>query len=823
MQRSGNFFIPLFFTFLLIFAQTSFVSAQTWTKLLPSGGPPAVRALHSSVYDSATQRMIMFGGSSGSSAGSQVGDLWVLEDANGSAGTPHWTQLFPSGGPSARVFHSAIYDSVNNRMTIFGGNVNVGFCNATVNDVWVLKNANGLGGPPTWTELNPTGDPINGLPARRHSTSTVYDPSTNRMIMTAGNGACLPPASGEAPENSEVWVLENANGLGGTPSWTLLNPTGSSPPARGEGRAIYDIANNRMIISGGCGPTGCPLGDVWVLENANGLGGTPNWIELFPTGVNPLTRNSSVVYEPAENQMVLFAGADSGGLSNDVWVLENANGLSGTPNWKLLNPSPDPSSLSLPAPRGGHSAVLDATSKQVTFFGGQIEGPCCAQKNDVWVLDLSSGGTPTPVANAGPDQTVDEGIAVFLDGTGSSDPQNDPLNYDWSQVAGPTVTLTGANTATPSFTAPFVSSNQTLTFELMVDDDTNFSGPDTVDVTVVNVNSPPIADAGDDSTIKEGATATLDGNESFDAEDDLITYEWTQVSGPTVTLTPDGTVANPTFTAPLGVGTVLVFKLVVSDGQEPSIPSLGTDSSLGDTVAITVVANSAPVADAGPDQTRDEGSVVTLQGSGSDSDGGDVLSFQWTQIGGTSVVLSSSSSPTPTFDAPAVGAGGEALTFQLKVTDNDPVNPLSGQDTVVINIRNINAPPSCNLAVASPEKLWPPNHKMKPVDIDGVMDTDDVEFNDVTLQITTVTQDEPVNGLGDGDTSPDAVIQVSDPRDSVLIRAERSGNENGRVYQINFTASDGFESCIGSVQVTVPHSRKSIAVDDGQTTDSTLP
>lgn len=396
MQRSGNFFIPLFFTFLLIFAQTSFVSAQTWTKLLPSGGPPAVRALHSSVYDSATQRMIMFGGSSGSSAGSQVGDLWVLEDANGSAGTPHWTQLFPSGGPSARAAHSAIYDSVNNRMTIFGGNVNIGSCNATVNDVWVLENANGLGGTLNWIELFPTGDPINGLPARRHFTSTVYDPSTNRMIMTAGNGACLPPASGEAPENSEVWVLENANGLGGTPSWTLLNPTGSSPPARGEGRAIYDIANNRMIISGGCGPTGCPLGDVWVLKNANGLGGPPTWTELNPTGVNPLTRNSSVVYEPAENQMVLFAGADSGGLSNDVWVLENANGLSGAPNWKLLNPSPDPSSLSFPAPRVAHSAVLDATSKQVTFFGGQTEGPCCAQKNDVWVLDLSNGVTPDP-------------------------------------------------------------------------------------------------------------------------------------------------------------------------------------------------------------------------------------------------------------------------------------------------------------------------------------------------------------------------------------------------------------------------------------------
>lgn len=156
-------------------------------------------------------------------------------------------------------------------------------------------------------------------------------------------------------------------------------------------------------------------------------------------------------------------------------------------------------------------------------------------------------------------------------------------------------------------------------------------------------------------------------------------------------------------------------------------------------------------------------------------------------------------------------------------TDDDPVNPLASlPDYVTIHVSNINDPPSCNLAVANPGNLWPPNHKMKSVDIDGVMDAD-AEFNDVTLQITTVTQDEPVTGTGDGDTSPDAVIQVSDPRDAVLIRSERSGDDNGRVYEINFNASDRFESCTGSVNVSVPHNRKSTAVDDGQNFDSTLP
>ena len=149
-----------------------------------------------------------------------------------------------------------------------------------------------------------------------------------------------------------------------------------------------------------------------------------------------------------------------------------------------------------------------------------------------------------------------------------------------------------------------------------------------------------------------------------------------------------------------------------------------------------------------------------------------------------------------------------------------------------MSVRNANDPPSCDLARSScPSSkindndgctLWPPNHKLIDVAIEGVMDGDSV-YNDVTLTITGVTQDEPVNGLGDGDSSPDAIIQAGDPIDSVLIRSERAGGGNGRVYVVSFTADDGFESCAGSVTVGAPHDRKDTAVDDGQSYDSTLP
>jgi hypothetical protein len=277
--------------------------------------------------------------------------------------------------------------------------------------------------------------------------------------------------------------------------------------------------------------------------------------------------------------------------------------------------------------------------------------------------------------------------------------------------------------------------------------------------------------------------------------------------------------------APLDAGSTLIFQLQVSDGKESSVPSPfphNPGSQDDDIVAVSIVPNSPPVADAGADQTKDEGNVVTLNGLGSyDPDLDDHLTFQWQQRTGTPVVLGADHTPTPSFTAPPVSPGGETLTFGLLVNDDDPINPKTSKaDEVRIHVRNINDPPSCHLAHS--HNLWPPNHKMIELAIEGVIDADAV-YNDVTLRITGVSQDEPVNGLGDGDTSPDAVIQPSNQADSVLIRAERSGTGNGRVYAVDFKADDGFESCTGSVGVTVPHSRNSTAIDDGQLFNSTLP
>jgi hypothetical protein len=370
-------FLFLFLAVLLINVPTT--QGQTWTQLATTGVPPSARGASGFAYDPATNQMILFGGED--SAGQNLNDVWNL-----SLGTPpQWTQLTPGGSPPAgRIGPGAVYDSANSRMIVFGGGL--GHTAPCVNDLWVLSNANGVGA--TWTQLSPSGS----TPAPRWGASAIYAPASNTMTIFGGNN-CF------STSFNDVWVLSNANGLGGTPVWTQLSPAGTAPCACHSVSAVYDPGSNRMILYGF--PSNPD--QVWVLTNANGLGGTPAWIQLSPSTQGPPKTYTATVYDPSSNSMIVFGGIAGTAYVNDTWVLSNANGLGGTPYWTQLNPSGGP-----PAPRASMATVYDPSSQRMVVFGG---GSNISSFNDTWTLALASS-TSVQISSTSPPAGGNAGSAT---------------------------------------------------------------------------------------------------------------------------------------------------------------------------------------------------------------------------------------------------------------------------------------------------------------------------------------------------------------------------------------------------------------------------
>ncbi|WP_051183257.1 PKD domain-containing protein [Desulfocurvibacter africanus] len=277
-----------------------------------------------------------------------------------------------------------------------------------------------------------------------------------------------------------------------------------------------------------------------------------------------------------------------------------------------------------------------------------------------------------PTANTGADQTVAPGATVTLDGRASSDPDGGVLTYSWIQISGASVSLTGANTAQPRFTAP--SRGTTLTFTLTVTDPGGLTSSDTVNVIVntAHIDYPPVANAGPDKAVLVGAAVFLDGRASSDPNGDSLTFSWTQASGTGVLLTGANT-AQPSFTAP-AMATTLTFILTVTD------PGGLSSSDTVNVIVNTTYTPYPPVANAGADRSVATGATVALDGRASSDPNGDALIYSWAQIGGTGVSLTGANTAQPRFTAP-----DQAITLSFTLTVRDP-GGLTDSDTVTVTV-----------------------------------------------------------------------------------------------------------------------------------------
>jgi len=209
-----------------------------------------------------------------------------------------------------------------------------------------------------------------------------------------------------------------------------------------------------------------------------------------------------------------------------------------------------------------------------------------------------------------------------------------------------------------------------------------------VSASVTVVNTPPgpglsvQANAGADQEVSEGSTVTLNGSQSEIPQGSNLSIEWIQSSASLTVTIADVHSLTTSFAAP-AVGTEgaeleFTLKLTDTDGNA------WTDSVLIKVKDSTASPGESVKAEAGADQEVTEGTLVTLNGSGSSIPAGVTAVYKWEKISGPDVTLSSPNSVSSTFAAPDLEAGTQALlVFRLTVSDSAGN---SSTDTVTVKV-----------------------------------------------------------------------------------------------------------------------------------------
>lgn len=221
------------------------------------------------------------------------------------------------------------------------------------------------------------------------------------------------------------------------------------------------------------------------------------------------------------------------------------------------------------------------------------------------------GGSETPAvpSNQSPNASISvpdivgQLAEVTLDASASSDQDGSITEYEWEQVSGTDVTLSDTNQAVVTFSAPAEASAQ-MQFRVTVTDDDGARSSSTATVTT---NTPPLADAGSDKQIVETQSVELSGSQSSDVDENVVSYNWRQLSGPMASIASPSEETTDVVAPVVDVDTELVFELTVADEFE---------TSSNDTVTIIVLANQAPIVEmAFPlDGGRFEGSEISVSG-----------------------------------------------------------------------------------------------------------------------------------------------------------------------------------------------------------------
>ena len=312
---------------------------------------------------------------------------------------------------------------------------------------------------------------------------------------------------------------------------------------------------------------------------------------------------------------------------------------------------------------------------------------CMIEKVTYPFLRWQDTGPPTAIT--GPNVTIEEETIVEFNGSKSTD-DTGIANYTWTFIDETSVTLYGVN---PSY--QFDNPGR-FVITLNVDDAVGLRGTDTMDVTVLDI-TPPVADAGPDKTVDEGFLMTFNGSNSTDNVK-IINFTWKFIDGDLITL--HGIWPTYRFNNP---GEYIVT-LTIND----TAGNLNTD-----TVTITVMDITPPIADAGLDREVDQGEPVTFNG-GKSSDNIGIINYTWTFEYEIEEIILYGLSPSFIFEIPGMysvrlkvtDASGHWSNDRMNVTVNDISSPVAdaGEDLVVpvdINVVLNGSLSSDNIAIVN--------------------------------------------------------------------------------------------------------------------------
>ena len=361
----------------------------SWTQLAPAQGPER-RADHAMAFDRARGRVVLFGGHRVSLPRVSFDDTWEWDGAT-------WTRLEPPSKPTARRGHSMAYDSVRQRVVMFGGQRNELATTVFFQETWEWDGT-------TWTQVAAGQGPS---VQTRHP--MAYDAGRQRMVLF--------DSARRAP-HADTWEWDGS-------TWTLRTSSPAEPPWRYGNALAHDVVRQRTILFGGIGPAPnfVLMGDTWALDQTT-------WTRLNPA-VSPSPRAlSPMVWDPARQRLVLFGGFACGGppacssvkIADDTWEWDGAA-------WSARSPTARP-----PA-RLGHGMVWDVARQRAVLFGGRTLSRY-QPFADTWEWDgttwLQRDPTVSPAPREGPGMAYDPlRQRVVLFGGGSTNPPWFDDTWEW--------------------------------------------------------------------------------------------------------------------------------------------------------------------------------------------------------------------------------------------------------------------------------------------------------------------------------------------------------------------------------------------------------